>query len=398
MIYTWNNFTIIFELSSDNNNFKLKVYDNTTNKLYQDIFDDTKLNYKPAHIYKLLIDVLSDQNNDIQINILDDTINIIIIKLYYNGDYCEINQELIIYEDITESTIVCKSYEIEKINKKVENLELLLTNLSNKLHDMGLGISISNKDYIQLNTKMLGISCFEVTHTHYINSNDDIKDFLKNYNLYDGYCEDYRLHRGPRIVNGISNKYTFETKNSFYIKSKVEAISCDELCHVDKSPTKYNQVWCNHYKFKIFNIYNTKYRDIYKNNENTNSYIINNTLLEFTNDNIEYFMNNIKYLHKLTHLCIDCMYIKQFIPEYLSTSIEYLYIIDIDQEVLTGLDHLNNLKILTLQFGMGIKLLINASIQIKRLLIKNPEIEIIIDNYNELKHKDLELITLAKFI
>ena len=102
MEFSYNNFDIIIELLAKHNTFKLKVYDNNTNKYYQNIFDDTNLNYKTSDIYKLLIDIISD-NDDlslIHMIIEDQSIdihNILIIKLYYNNNN-EIMQDLIVYE------------------------------------------------------------------------------------------------------------------------------------------------------------------------------------------------------------------------------------------------------------------------------------------------------------
>ena len=159
----------------------------------------------------------------------------------------------------------------------------------------------------------------------------------------------------------------------------------------------------------IAKIYNSKYNKIYK-SDKLNSYNINNKEYIF-NDlyNTEYFttyhnikclsnFDNMQYLQKLKYLTIDCMYIQKFIPKFLPNSIIKLKIINIDLEILCDLDHLTNLELLYLEFRVNHKILINASIQIKELLKINSNLKVIIENYNELKHKDLELVSLATFI
>ena len=183
MEFTYNNFNIIIELSNDDDILKFKIYDDNTNKLYQDIFDNNKLNYKPIQIYKLLIDFFSEKNDIIDINIdiennLIDTLNTLIITIEYKNDYYEINQELRINEVENKSI----SFEIEKINKKVEKFKSSLNNqIINILNDIGLAIAITDKDYIPLNTTILGIDCFEFKHKNIHNFNiDDINDIMDN--------------------------------------------------------------------------------------------------------------------------------------------------------------------------------------------------------------------------
>jgi hypothetical protein len=158
MEFTYNNFNIIIELSNDDDILKFKIYD-----------DNKKLNYKPIQIYKLLIDFFSEKNDIIDITI--DIENNLIITIKYENDYYEINQELRINEVENESI----SFEIEKFKSSLNN------QIINILNDIGLAIAISNKDYIPLNTTILGIDCFEFKHKNIHNFNiDDINDIMDN--------------------------------------------------------------------------------------------------------------------------------------------------------------------------------------------------------------------------
>ena len=135
MEFNYDNFNIIIELSTNNDNFKLKIYDNNTDKLYQDIFDNTKLNYKVLHIYNLLTeffssqDVDSDSENDlIHIDIKNkiiNEINTLILNIDYECRFYEIKQELIINEIIDEST----EYQIDKITTKIDKLKSSLDSI-----------------------------------------------------------------------------------------------------------------------------------------------------------------------------------------------------------------------------------------------------------------------------
>jgi hypothetical protein len=387
MEFNYSNFDIIIELSNNCDSFKMKVYDNITNKLYQNIFTNSKLNYKVVHIYKLLIDVLSNENNDIRIiiNIEND----LIINIFYEHDYCEITQELKLNE-IKDKTI---RYEIEKINRKVDNLKLSLDEqIINIISNLGLAIPISNKDYIPLNITYLCITCFEIIHN----------------------CEDMNDTTLYHVYYPLDNtRLSIHDTNIF---NKIESINTCDLSHrityIPKlkniRPNTNNNIWTlslNGIMLGTLNItgciskiYNIKYENIYKSCEDDTNYIINNIKIPYNGDyNSKYYMNNIKFLQQLEFLTIDCIYIEKFIPEYLPHSIIWLNIIDIDQEIFSGLDHLTNLTFLCLEFRVNHRILLNASIQIKKLLEINPNLEIIIKNYDELKYKDIELIHLVIF-
>ena len=392
MEFTYNNFNIIIELSIDDDILKFKIYDDNTNKLYQDIFDNKKLNYKPIQIYRLLIDFFSEKNDIIDINIciennLIDTLNTLIITIGYKNDYYEINQILRINEVENESVF----FEIEKINKKVEKFKSSLNNqIINILNDIGLAIPISDKDYIPLNTTILGIDCFEFKHKNINNFNMDDVDNIMDNEKYNGYFEKTYSNKIIDFINkidytkiNITYNYDNITDYYFYVNSS------KEILYKNKSGTDISA-----YNIYLATIHNKKYKnkEIIRIHNFTGGFKCTDK-----NHNTNYFMHSIKYCLNLTYLYINCVYIEQFEPKYLPESIEYLYIVDIDQEILNGLDHLVNLNRLYLKFIMNKRLLINASKQIKKLLKNNPELEIIIDNYNEIKSLDLELITLVKF-
>jgi hypothetical protein len=387
MEFNYSTFNIIIELSNNEDRFKIKVYDNITNKLYQNIFTNNKLNYKVVHIYKLLIDVLSNKNDDIHIIINID--NNLIINIFYEHDYCEITQELKLNE-IKDKTI---RYEIEKINRKVDSLKLSLDEqIINIISNLGLAIPISNKNYIPLNITYLCITCFEIIHN----------------------CEDMDDNKLYHVYYPLDNtRLSIHDTNIF---SKIESIDTHDLSYrityIPKlkniRPNTNNNIWTislNGIMLGTLNmtgciskIYNIKYENIYKSGEDDTNYIINNIKIPFNGDyNSKYYMNSIKFLQHLEFLTIDCIYIEKFIPEYLPNSIIWLNIIDIDQEIFSGLDYLTNLTFLCLEFRVNHRILLNASIQIKKLLEINPNLEIIIKNYDELKYKDIELIHLVTF-
>lgn len=188
MNYTYDNYNIGIRLSEDNLN--ITIIDNISSSIYSTVMNDSTVCYKIDHLYKIIVDFLTNKNKDIVVT-FDNKHTLFFIHIEYRTTYCE----------------CIKSIQLEKIsNDKLlhDSMFYSIKNLESKV----LELSNSNNNVVYIFDVPVDIKSDSLFVFYKYNQ------FVKPIYIKDTLI--YNIEPSTLNINGKTNTIVYNTFNKSY--------------------------------------------------------------------------------------------------------------------------------------------------------------------------------------